>query len=119
MDIDEFVRRLEQRPADRFQAQIRCVQNLNVRKALKQVNWQLMQRGVDKAHALVGEHISVGRVCELRLVVGSNMLEEARKLFSALIRNFGQATDIKIATTQIDRRCCRAVNRHEDPVGED
>lgn len=85
MDVNELVCGLEQRTTNRFQSQICRIQNFNVRIALEQVDRQLVESGIDEADALVRQHISVGRVSELRLVVGHHVLEKTRQLFAALI----------------------------------
>lgn len=107
MDVHKPVCRFEKHSAHRFQSQISRIKDFDVWVALEQIDRELMQRGIYEAEAFVGQHISVWRVGKLGFVVGYHIFEKASQLFAALIRDFSEPTDVKVATPQVDWRCLR------------
>lgn len=63
-----------------------------------------MQRRVHKAHAFVGQHVSISRIGELGFAVSSDVVEKARQLLSTLVADVRYAGDIEITASQIDGR---------------
>lgn len=87
MNIDEFGSRFKKRSTYWFKSQICSIQNLYVWIALEQIDRKLMEGWIDEAHAFIWQNIRIRWIGKLCFVVGHNIFEEARKLFTALIGN--------------------------------